>query len=652
MDDTSGPEFLALQQALIGRYSLQRELGRGGMGVVYLARDVQLDRPVALKVLPAALATQPALRERFLREARTSAKLSHPNIVPIFSVDETTDFVYFAMAFVDGETLAQRVASRGPLVPADAARMLREVAWALAYAHAQGVVHRDVKPANILLETGSGRALVADFGIARLVHPERDPGSHPGQIAGSQHAHTTGEQRLGTPEFMSPEQASGDALDGRSDLYSLGVVAFYALSGRLPFEAPTVQALLAQHITRPAPPISSVASGVPRTLAIAVDRCLQKDPAARFESGEALANALASSLERSPDVPVPIRVFLDRRRFIVPFVPALILLPQFVYDLIQYFYLGNQAGSPFYKIAAEMGVATAFGALPVADILSRLRNLMKLGYGPDDVVQALRNRFERRREEFHFDHGFTPSVRERATQALALASIAAMVVGAAGVFTGAFPLKIGPLAVFAGYIALGSSSISGQWRRLRRGTGSAWEKFWRGSTGQALGRIAALGLGPRAIAADRPTELAIAMSAESLFASLPKELRSSLGDFPAALRRLEDNARKMRERVTALDASLAEAQRVPSSGAAANRRDELMNDLRARRDEAHARLQDVITALETLRLQLLRIGAGADSLDSLTADLNAARDLGDQTERLLAGRADVERALIRGTPPA
>src|SRR5215216_7860543 len=165
-DPTHDADFIALQAALAGEFFLERELGRGGMGVVYLARESVLERPVAIKVLPPAMAARPELRERFLREAKTAAQLSHPNIVPIFRVDEATDFVYFAMAFVDGETLGERIRGRGPVTPHEGARVLREVAWALAYAHQSGVVHRDVKPDNILLERGSGRALVSDFGIA------------------------------------------------------------------------------------------------------------------------------------------------------------------------------------------------------------------------------------------------------------------------------------------------------------------------------------------------------------------------------------------------------------------------------------------------------------------------------------------------------
>jgi len=203
--------FLDFQSVLAGRYSLERELGRGGMGVVYLAREVRLDRPVAIKLLPPARATDSRLRERFLREARTAAKLSHPHIIPIFAVDEVGAFVFFAMAYVAGETLTERVRRRGPLAPSEAGRVLREVAWALAYAHSQGLVHRDVKPDNIMLEEATGRAMVADFGIAGLVRGAS--GLDGGEV-------------IGTPEFMSPEQALGEHVDARSDLYALGMVGF------------------------------------------------------------------------------------------------------------------------------------------------------------------------------------------------------------------------------------------------------------------------------------------------------------------------------------------------------------------------------------------------------------------------------------------
>ncbi|HKW11379.1 MAG TPA: serine/threonine-protein kinase, partial [Gemmatimonadaceae bacterium] len=281
---TVDPLFLSLQEALAGHYALERELGRGGMAIVYLARDVRLDRPVAIKLLPPDLAAHDKLRDRFMREARTAARLSHPHIVPIHAVDEVRGYVFYVMSYVDGETLAERVANRGPLPPREASRLLQEIAGALAAAHGQGVVHRDVKPGNILLERATGRAMVADFGIARVA----DGGG----------GETAVGELLGTPEYMSPEQAAGEPVDARSDVYSLGVVAYYMVSGQLPFIAPTIEAVLAKQLTQVPPPAASVAAGIPRSLANAIDTCLIKDPSRRFQSAEAFADALAPTLVR------------------------------------------------------------------------------------------------------------------------------------------------------------------------------------------------------------------------------------------------------------------------------------------------------------------------------------------------------------------
>src|SRR5687768_1793636 len=260
--------FLELQAALAGEYSIQRELGRGGMGIVYLARDVQLDRDVAIKVLPPALAETAASRERFVREARIAAGLSHPHIVPIHRVGEAGGFVFFVMSYVEGETLGERLRTRGPLPPAEASRVLREVAWALAYAHGRGIVHRDVKPDNILLEAGTGRALVTDFGIAH----------------GGAHASLPADagKIMGTANFMSPEQGANQPIDGRSDIYALGVVGYLAVSGKLPFDAPSVPALLMLQARDTPPRIARVPPRIPPALAAAPPRCLTPTTPARF----------------------------------------------------------------------------------------------------------------------------------------------------------------------------------------------------------------------------------------------------------------------------------------------------------------------------------------------------------------------------------
>jgi serine/threonine-protein kinase len=270
-------ELSSLAAALAGQYDIEREIGRGGMGIVYLARDLKLDRPVAIKTLPAHLAGSPDVRERFLREARTAAHLSHPSIVPIHRADEIGGQVFFVMGYVDGESLAQRIQERGRPPFAETVAQLRDVALALGYAHARGVVHRDIKAENILVERATARAVVTDFGIARL--------------AESKQLTATG-QVLGTVHYMSPEQVSGEAIDGRSDVYSLGVVAFLALSGKFPFDSDTPSAILVSHVTRPAPRLADVAPDVPVAIAAIVDRCLAKNPNDRFETSGALAEAL------------------------------------------------------------------------------------------------------------------------------------------------------------------------------------------------------------------------------------------------------------------------------------------------------------------------------------------------------------------------
>ena len=273
-------DFTRFAAALGGQYALEREIGRGGMGIVYLARDLRLDRRVAIKTLPPHLARDPIVGERFLREARTAGRLSHQNIVPIHRADELDGHTFFVMGFVDGESLAQRIRQRGRIDPREVVRALRDVADALAYAHEHGVIHRDVKAENILLDGTTGRALVTDFGIARLA--EAAPLTSSGQV-------------LGTVYYLSPEQVSGNAVDARSDIYSLGVVGFLALSGRFPFDGQLASAVLIAHVTKSPPLLHTVSPDTPRELCDVIDRCLAKDPSERFQSCAELLEALASA---------------------------------------------------------------------------------------------------------------------------------------------------------------------------------------------------------------------------------------------------------------------------------------------------------------------------------------------------------------------
>ena len=277
-----------LATAFAGAYTLEGEIGRGGMGVVYRARDEKLKRTVAVKVLPPELAFRRDIRARFVREAETAARLSHPNIVPIHSVGESNDLVYFVMGYVDGESLSVRIKRRGRLSIDESRRIMRETADALAAAHQQGVIHRDVKPDNILLEGTRGRVMVTDFGIAKALSAEGGTLTDTG-IA------------IGTPAFMSPEQAAGErVIDGRSDLYSLGVVAYQMLAGELPFQSPTVPGLLMKQIGTPAVPVERLRPDAPRDLALTVMRCLEKDPEDRWPTADALRRALETGTYAPP----------------------------------------------------------------------------------------------------------------------------------------------------------------------------------------------------------------------------------------------------------------------------------------------------------------------------------------------------------------
>jgi serine/threonine-protein kinase len=520
MNEATSPEFFALQEAVAGRYSLERELGRGGMGVVLLARDVALDRLVAIKLLPPDLALDAARRERFLHEARTAAGLSHPNIVPIHAVEEHGELVFFVMGYIDGETLHERVQRAGPLSPRGAMKLLQEVTWALAYAHQRGIVHRDVKPDNIMIERATDRALVTDFGIARVA--TREPQGEPGEV-------------VGTARYMSPEQASGGEVDARSDLYSLGATAFFCLTGRAPFEAANVPALLAKHVTEPAPRLAAVRSEVPAKLAAAIDRCLEKDPAARFPSGEELARAIGEVRGRELRAPPLVRNFLRNAQ-----VTTAVVLTSAVVSSG-----GNADGDAINVIVL----------IVVGQLVFVARRLLREGYKFEDIREALLGEAQAQEEE---------------------------------------------------------ADAAGQ-RKFSRWFNSRWHRIWASRFGKFFFRVAGVGVRPPkrpAVPSTEATELVLGQAAADLFDGLPSATRHRLPDVPKVIERLERDAEALRKR-----------------------------------GETGERLATAVAALENVRLGLLRLRAGAGSVDDLTANLERARAIGDQIDAEIAGRREVDELL-------
>lgn len=271
-----------VETALGDAYEFEAEIGRGGMGVVYRARDRKLRRHVAIKVLPPELAFREEIKRRFLREAETAAQLNHPNIVPIYAVEEREGLVCFVMALVDGESLGARLTRERRPPIAEARAILLDVADALAYAHHRGIVHRDIKPDNILLDRATGRPMVTDFGIARAME-------------GDSRLTITG-VAVGTPAYMSPEQAMGDRdVDGRSDVYSLAVVGYQMLVGELPFQATNTPSMLMKHLSEPLRPLRQLRPDLPLSLSAVVERALAKKPDDRWPDAVAFREALAAA---------------------------------------------------------------------------------------------------------------------------------------------------------------------------------------------------------------------------------------------------------------------------------------------------------------------------------------------------------------------
>jgi eukaryotic-like serine/threonine-protein kinase len=372
-----------LPTALTTRYTIERELGRGGMGAVYLARDRTLDRHVALKVLPPEIASDTGLRDRFLRETRVAASFSHPNIVPVYAVEQHERVLAYAMGFVDGESLGDRVARMGPLPVREVVRLLQDVTYALAYAHGRGIVHRDLKPDNIMIERATGRALLMDFGIARAISAE---GAAAGRQAGATALTRVGEV-VGTPEYMAPEQAAGDTVDGRADLYSLGLVAYVALTGRPVFTGGSTQQLIVRQLTERPPALASLRGDIPASLAAVVEQCVEKEPDARFSDAQGVIDALDRAQVTGPELPLPLRLWIAdvQTAFLVFVFGALIGVTQIALVM-------ETAGGTTPNLDRLIPVVILFAVIiaRLLQVSSTGAQLARAGFTPEDVRATVR----------------------------------------------------------------------------------------------------------------------------------------------------------------------------------------------------------------------------------------------------------------------
>ena len=663
--------FRALQSHLAGRYSFEGELGRGGMGVVYLARDVSLDRPVAIKLLATDLGGRAEARERFLREARTAARLSHPNIVPVHAVEEHDDLLFFVMAFIDGETIRERVERTGPLAAAEVSRILQEVAWALDYAHGRGVIHRDIKPDNIILERGTGRAVVTDFGIARAGFPA---------------GFTTEGALLGTPEYVSPEQALGNEVDGRSDVYSLGVTCFFSLTGHLPFEAQDVQGMLAEHVHEPPPSVTVYRPEIPRKLARALDQCLSKDPRNRWATAEELAKAVSSVRIQAAESPPALgelrraaeMLAVDGVGFGVLAVMATLepwgpgpSFETYAYPIPVPFPPGIEMGG-----FIDMGIMIAVWLLTFGlvgsrafHVIARARIAMAQGF----TVQHLTSAFRGRTPEVDGWVGGRKlgAIRAAVEAFVLLASLALLAywwifvwqiewwIGSGGSFLD----LVSTIFMLVMPVVVGRA-LAGRAIRLWPGTRHGWARLWRGHLGRWFFQAAGIGLGKkrRPGPAAKPTEAMVAGAAAGLFGSLPSEYQARLEELPALVRRLEAAAGALRGRGNELERALVSIGTIrvtldrgegnesefTDDGSVQAHRLRAARDLDSARALVESRLSSTMAALENLRLGLLRLQAGVGSPDELTADLKAAREIGREVQALLNGERQVEDFLAGG----
>ena len=570
-ENAPSPEFLALQAQVAGRYSLDRELGRGGMGVVFLAREVALDRLVATKLLPPALAANASLRERFLREARTAAQLSHPHIVPIHAVESHEALVFFVMAYVRGETLGERLRARGALPMAEALRVMQEVSWAIAHAHARGVIHRDIKPDNILLEEGSDRALVTDFGIAAFGEGDTPVGA-----------------AMGTMHYMSPEQALGADADARGDVYALGVTAFAALAGRRPFEGAEGRALLAQQSGSEAPAIRTLVPALPPAAASVIDRALARDPDQRWPSVEEFASALQGARALEPQLPVRLQrcarealVQGNQLSAVVGGTLSAAIGAALIDMVVEHNFLGLESFLFLMVAALGTGLTLLMLGLQVASI----RGIAGWGYSREAVLRAVRQLEAE-------DDGSTRRMTGR-LGGLWDRPVAVNGLGVLATFLGIVGTVKSESLFGIGFMLVALVAPVITVRRLielHGVKGSWWGRLFGTKVGKKLWSLVTLGQGKvrEAPMSGEPTAIALGGAIHGLYAALPPGEQKLLAEVPDLIDRLAARAL----------------------------------------DRADPRSVDAVMGLETLRLDLMKLRAGQIAADGMTADYEKLREVG------------------------
>jgi serine/threonine-protein kinase len=614
-----------LVRVLESQYEVEKEIGRGGMGIVYGARDKRLKRPVAIKLLPPELAFRSEIRSRFLREAEMAAQLSHPNIVPIYSVDEREGLVYFVMALVEGENLGTRIATKGPVPPAEARRILREVGDALAYAHSQNTVHRDIKPDNILIDATTGRTMVTDFGIARAVSEGGDSKLTATGIA------------IGTPAYMSPEQSAGDRdIDGRTDLYALGIVAYQMLCGDLPFNATSAPALLVKHLSEKPVPIDQRAM-VPPDLARAVMLCLEKNPDDRFPDARAFVQALETGnvpalpqrqsaaypqpqptwtppANFDPDAPTPEELVRWEHRSVVKFRKA---IAPFLFVTGALFFVNFLGGPNFLWFSAFWAINVAYQYAKLwsdgfdwRDVFRQPRDKMIVDVAADTVESA----------KAIWDPAKRTEIREKARRRR---------------------LSLESTSPVAGLPSLGGADAAA----LGSGPHAATARQALLDREEVIRLVEGLPNGDKQRVPDVvPTARSLADAVMGLATALTSVERD-LGDTSVAS--MDKEIAMLESQANPLDVQASEARvrrlallKRARRGAA---------DLEQRRDELAAKLENVALTLQNLKFDVLRLKTGNQSWQQLTTvaeraaalarEVDASVYAGDQLARLDRGKS-------------